>query len=254
MTHKQKFIGIFSSPVKTFNTISQQPVKHSFWLIPLIVMIIVTIVSNILMKSYPGIQSTVRTSSITALEEQLDQAVEKGIMSTAQKKEQLYAIETRLIHEDASRFIPQSIVLFISSTLNFFIVSSIFLFGTKYFLRGKGAYVQAFIAYAVPLYILVLQTLVVIVLSIITSRYLAGTSIAAFVNVNTSTIGGSILNKSDPFLIWFYCIVGIGFAKMFNGGGVMKYIGMVFLVWIGSGVLVFFLAKVVPSIRWIINI
>ena len=217
-------------------------------------MIIVTIVSNILMKSYPGIQSTVRTNSITALEEQLDQAVKKGIMTTAQKKEQLYAIDTRLIHEDASRFIPQSIVLIISSILNFFIVSSIFLLCRKYFLRGKGAYVQAFIAYAVPLYILVLQTLVVVVLSIITSRYLAGTSIAAFVNANTSTIGGSILNKSDPFLIWFYCIVGIGFAKMFNGGGVMKYMGMVFLVWFGSGVLVFFLAKVVPSIRWIINI
>ncbi len=69
-------------------------------MIPLISMIVVAILSNILIKSHPGIQQADRESSIKALEKQLDQAVEKGMMTTAQKENQLQAIETRLAQED----------------------------------------------------------------------------------------------------------------------------------------------------------
>lgn len=253
LSYQQDIIGIFSSPAKTFYNISQQPVRHSYWMIPLISMIVVAILSNILIKSHPGIQQADRESSIKALEKQLDQAVEKGMMTTAQKENQLQAIETRLAQEDPSRFVTQSIFLLVSSCLNFFIASYVFLIFVKYFLKGKGKYIHALIAYAVPLYIIIFQMIVVAVLSLISARHLSGTSIAVFVNANTSTIGGFILSKMDPFLIWFYCIVGIGFAKMFGTSSVNKYIGMVFLLWLGSGLLFFFIAKIIPSIRWIVS-
>lgn len=217
-------------------------------------MIVVLVCANIVIKSNPGIQSTARENSLRELEKQLDQAVEKGMMTPAQKNEQLQGIETRLSQEDPRRFIPQSIVLLITSSISFFIASAVIFICIKYLFQAKGGYTRALIAYAVPLYILILRMIVIVTASILIKRHLPGTSIAVFMNANTSTLGGFILNKIDPFLIWFYCIVGIGFAKMFGGGGVRKYIGLVFLLWVGSGLLFFFIAKVIPSIRWIVSI
>jgi len=187
------------------------------------------------------------------LENQLEQVVERGSMTAQQKEEQLREIERRLSHEEPSRFISQSAIISAKLTLNFFIASCAFFVCAKYVLGGKGKYINALIAYASPLYILMLQSIVVVIISTVTGISLFGTNLACLLNEFGPTFGGFLLSRIDPFLLWFYGVVGIGFAKMFGADGLTKYICMTALVWLGSGILIFFAARVFPILHWIVG-
>jgi hypothetical protein len=242
------------SPTYTFDQVAKGPVKHSLWVLPIVLMIVVSIVSNILMKSNPGIQSAIRESSIRALEQQLDKAVQNGSMTASEKEKYVKDVEAKLSHEEPSRFISQSIVISTMLIFNILIASSIFFLVTTYVLGGNGRFIKALIAYTLPMYILMIQSIVSVIISTTTGIQLSGTNLADFLNVHSPTMGGFLLGKIDPFLLWFYSIVGIGYAKMFGSGRMALYITMTLLVWLGSGILVFYAVKAFPALRWIVNI
>ena len=82
---------------------------------------------------------------------------------------------------------------------------------------------------------------------------MTGTSVADFVDVEGSSFAGFLLKKADPFSIWFYALVSLGFARMYKSENTGKYFIMVFGIWIGFGIILFFASKALPFLKWFIQ-
>jgi hypothetical protein len=118
-------------------------------------------------------------------------------------------------------------------------------------LKGEGTYKDAMIAYGLSYYILIIQAIVTVIIAFLMGKILRSTSVAEFVNVDKTSIVHWILGKIDILSIWFYIVVGIGFAKMFKSNNTKKYIFLIIGLWLGFGLLFFAIAKAVPFLSFL---
>ncbi|MBM4171319.1 MAG: hypothetical protein FJ214_05555 [Ignavibacteria bacterium] len=250
MSHTDKLVGIFSEPGNTFSKIATTGPKTSDWIFPLLVVIVVAILSNIIMMSNPVIKHSIMEKQMAQIEKNLDDAVKSGQMTETQKEQQMEAIRDQMDQGMAANLIFSIIGIVIFSFISFFVVSGVFFLFSKFVLKGSGSYKDAMSAYGLPMYIVVIQVIVMVILALVTDKFFSAVSLAEFMDSDKSTIAGFLLSKVDIFSIWFYAIIGIGFAKMFKSENTGKYFIMVYGVWIGFGLLMFFLAKALPFLRW----
>jgi hypothetical protein len=251
LSHTDKLVGVFSEPSKTFASMAKSGSKTSDWLIPITIVILVAILSNIIMMSNPTIRLTMIEKQMEQIEKQFDDAVAQGRMTEEQKQQQIDTIRERM-DEGAMgvNLIFTIIGIVVFSFISLFVVTGVFYLFAKFVMKGDGSYRDALSAYGLPHYIIVIQVIVMVILALVMKKFFTSTSIAEFMETDKSTIAGFLLNKLDIFSIWYYSIIGIGFAKMFKSENTTKYLLMVFGIWIGFGLLMFALAQVVPFLKW----
>ena len=250
MSHADKLVGVFSEPGKTFEKMSKFPAKTSDWLIPLLIMIVVTILSLSVMQSNPDIRLAMKEKQLKAMEQQFDEMVKKGQITEAQKEEQLNTMQDRMDQMGSLQIVFQSIGVIIFSFIIFFVVVGVFYLFVKYVAKGDGTYRYAMAAYGLPMYITVLQSIVAVIVSLAMNKMIMDVNAATLLNIDSSTITGFLLSKLAPFSIWFYILLAIGFAKLFKSTDTKKYIILIFGIWIGFSLIFFFLAKALPFLRW----
>lgn len=250
LNHTDKLVGVFTEPGTTFKRMSKVGVKTTDWLIPILVVIIISIISNYVMMSNPTIKYSIMEKQMTAIEERLDEMVEKGQMTESQKDEQLQQTRDFMENQGSTQMIFSTLGILIFTFVMFFIVSGVFFAVTKFGLKGEGVYKEAMGAYGLPHYIIVVQVIVMVILAFVLDRFIQGTSVAALMDSDKTTFVGWILSKLDIFSIWFYAVVAIGFAKMFKAESYGKYFAMVFGLWLGVGFIFWLLADALPFLRW----
>jgi ABC-type transport system involved in cytochrome c biogenesis permease subunit len=118
----------------------------------------------------------------------------------------------------------------------------------KFVLKGDGSYGHAMTAMGLPLYILVLQSIVMVIATLLMGKMITGLNPASLIGMDIKTIPGFLLSRLDVFSIWFYVVVGIAFAKMFRSDNVKKYIVTSIAAWLVFMFIIFGLAQVVPQI------
>ncbi|MDQ7816651.1 MAG: Yip1 family protein [Melioribacteraceae bacterium] len=250
LSHTDKLVGVFSEPGNTFAKMATVGPKTTDWIIPILVVIVVAILSNIVMMSNPVIKLSIMEKQMTQIEKQFDDAVAKGQMTEAQKEEQMDTIRDRMDQGMTANLIFTILGIVIFTFISFFVVSGVFYLFTKLALHGTGTYKEAMSAYGLSHYILVIQVIVMVILALTMNKFFSAVSVAEFMDVDKSTIAGFLLNKVDIFSIWFYAIVSIGFAKMFKSENTGKYFVMIFGIWIGFGLIMFLLAQALPFLKW----
>lgn len=250
LNHTDKLVGVFSEPANTFKRMASVGVKTSDWLIPIIVVIVVSIIANYVMMSNPTIKYSIMEKQMKAIEERLDDAVESGQMSEAQKEQQLQQTRDFMENQGNTQMIFSIVGILIFTFIMFFIVSGVFFAVTKFGLKGEGNYKEAMGAYGLPHYIIVIQVIVMVILAFVLDRFIQGTSVAAILDSDKTTFAGWALSKLDIFSIWFYAVVAVGYAKMFKSESYGKYFGMVFGLWIGVSFILWLLADALPFLRW----
>jgi hypothetical protein len=250
LSHTDKLVGVFSEPGNTFAKMAIVGPKTTDWIIPILVVIVVAILSNIVMMSNPVIKLSIMEKQMAQFEKQFDDAVAQGQMTEAQKDEQLDAIRDRMDQGMAANLIFTILGIVIFTFISFFVVSGVFYLFTKFALHGSGNYKEAMSAYGLSHYILVIQIIVMVILALTMNKFFTALSVAEFMDMDKSTIAGFLLNKVDVFSIWFYAIVSIGFAKMFKSESTGKYFVMIFGIWIGFGFIMFLLAQALPFLKW----
>jgi hypothetical protein len=250
ISHTDKLVGVFAEPVPTFEKMAKFPPKTIDWILPVIVVIVVAVLSNIVMMSNPDIRLSVMEKQMKNIEKNFDEMVTKGQMTETQKNEQMDAIRDRMSEQGMLQYIISGFGILVFTFIVFFIVSGVFLLIAKFGLKGEGTYKSAMVAYGLPYYISVLQVIVMVILAMVMNRFFTGTSVGAFMDADGSTISGWLLNKLDPFTIWFFIVSGIGFAKMFKSDDIKKYILMMIGVWLLTGLGFFYLAQAVPFLKW----
>jgi cation transport ATPase len=248
--HSDKIVGLFTEPGKTFGKMSKYPPKTVDWLIPILILIVVTILSQIVMMSNPVIKHELTEKNMAKFEKQFKQMVEKGQISQTQADEQLDTMRERMEKGGIIQLIGTIVGIPIIMFIFFFIVSGILLIIAKYILGGEGTYRGAMAAYGLPHYVMSLQVIVLVIAALVMNKYLTGISAADLMSSDKSTFIGFVLGKLDIFSIWFYILVGIGLAKMFSATNTSKYIFASLGMWIGFALLFFLLAKVLPFLNW----
>jgi len=250
LNHTDKLVGVFAEPGSTFKRISKVGIKTTDWLIPILVVIIISIISNYVMMSNPTIKYSIMEKQMQAVEERFDEMVAKGQMTEAQKDQQLQQTRDFMEQQGSTQLIFSTLGILIFTFLMFFIVSGVFFAVTKFGLKGEGNYKGAMAAYGLPHYIIVIQVVVMVILAFVLDRFIQGTSAAAILDSDKTTFAGWALAKLDIFSIWFYAVVAVGFAKMFKSESYGKYFGMVFGLWLGVSLIFWLLADALPFLRW----
>ncbi|MCL6099736.1 MAG: YIP1 family protein [Bacteroidetes bacterium] len=251
MSHTDKLVGLFSEPGNTFSKMSKFPPKTADWITPLLIIIVVTILSGIVMMSNPNIRDQVREKTMRQVEEQFNSMIANHQMTKEDADKRLDEMRDRFKQPvTVVNVVIQTVTTAILFFIVFFIVSGVFMLFVKFGLKGTGTYKDSMVAYGLPYYIMILQTIVMVIVALVMNKHMNSTSIAAFTGADTTTIGGFLLSKADIFSIWFYAAVAIGYAKMFKSNSAGKYFAMIFGLWIGFSLLLFFLAKALPFLRW----
>ncbi|MDZ7767264.1 MAG: YIP1 family protein [Melioribacteraceae bacterium] len=250
LNHSDKLVGVFSEPASTFQGISKVGVKTSDWLIPLFVVIVISIISHVVMLNNPAIKYSMMEEQMSAVEERLDDMVESGQMTEAQKEQQIQQTRDFMENQGGTQIIFSAIGIIIFTFIMFFIVSGVFYAVSKFGLKGDGDYKGAMAAYGLPHYIIVVQVIVMVILAFVFDRFLQGTSVAAILDSDKTTFAGWVFSKLDIFSIWFYGVVAVGFAKIFKAESYGKYFAMVFGLWLGVGFIFWLLADALPFLRW----
>jgi hypothetical protein len=136
LNHTDKLVGVFAEPGNNFKRISNVGVKTSDWLIPILIVIIVSIISNFVMMSNPAIKYSIMEKQMTALEERLDEMVESGQMTKDQKEQQLQQTRDFMENQGSTQLIFSTLGILIFTFVMFFIVSGVFFAVAKFGLHG----------------------------------------------------------------------------------------------------------------------
>ena len=251
MSHTDKLVGVFSEPSSTFSKMSKFPPKTSDWVIPILIVIVIAILSQVLMMNNPTIKNAVTEKQIAAVEKQFNDAVAKGQMTQTQADQQIETIRDRMEQGGAAQMIGVFVGIPIATFLFFFIVSGVYLILAKFVLKGEGTYKEAMVAYGLTHYITAIQMIIMVIAALAMNKLFTGTSVADFTGTEKNTIAGFILGKLDVFSIWFYVVFGIALAKMFKSINSQKYIIGVVVVWLVFGLLFYAIANAVPWLSFL---
>jgi hypothetical protein len=142
-----------------------------------------------------------------------------------------------------------SIGIFVVSLIWFFVFTTVGFLVAKYVLKGDGGYGQAMSAMGLPLYISVLQSILLIIVGMLMGKMLTGLNPASLTGMDAKSLPGFLLGRLDVFSIWFYVVVGIAFAKMFKSDNSKKYIIASLGIWIVFMFIIFGLGQVSPIFR-----
>jgi len=240
LNHSDKIVGVISEPKNIFETISHFPLKTIDWLLPLILVLVILCVTTVITMNNPEVKMKAKQQQ----EKVLNEMVAKGTITQEQADKQLDMMSGSLA------IIFPIIGILIIGTIFFFIISAIYYLFAKAIFKDNGSFTSVLVANGLTGYIVIIQVIITAVLTIAFGRLMMDTSAAAFVEADRGTIAGFFLAKLDPFSIWAYAVVAIGLAKLFKSQSTGKYFAMVFGIWIIGGLILFYIGKAVPFLRF----
>ena len=241
-----KMVGVLSEPSSLFERLSNLELKAMDWLIPVLLVIVLAAASNFIMMSNPEIKADMMDKQIEAMEKQLQDQVDKGNMSQEQADEFIDNTRDQMDEGGMGQIIIGAVGILVVIFITFFIIVGVFYLIINFGLGGDGSYKTAMTAYGLPYYIAALQIIVMIILAMTMNKMVTDTSVGTFLDMGKDNLIGFLSHKLDVFSIWFYAVVSIAFAKMFKSESTTKYFIMVFGMWLGISLLMYFIAQAVP--------
>ncbi|HEX9252047.1 MAG TPA: Yip1 family protein [Ignavibacteriaceae bacterium] len=245
LSHTDKIVGVISEPSTLFTKLVHLNSKVTDWLLPLTALIVVAIAATFIYMSNPEIKLEMQQQQEKAMREQFDKMVESGQITREQADEQMDKT-MQMMGGSGMMQVFSSIGILVIMLLWFFVFTTIAFLIAKFVFKGDGSYSQAMTAMGLPLYITVLQTVILIILGMLMGKMLSGLNPAALTGMDIKSFPGFLLSRLDVFSIWFYVVVGIAFAKMFKSDNVKKYIFTSVGLWLVFMFIIFGLGKVSP--------
>ncbi|MFA7229454.1 MAG: Yip1 family protein [Melioribacteraceae bacterium] len=243
LSHTDKLVGVFSEPAVMFSKTAKFPPKTSDWIVPLLITIAASILAIIVSFSNPDVRQEMRQEN----EKQIQKMVDEGQLTQEQADQQAEMTENFM--GGPFFYVTTSLSTIIVMFIFFFLVTGVFHLSAKLIFKGDATYKDSMVAYGLPYYILIIQIIVGLILTLAMGKAFRSTSVAAFLSLDKQSIVHFILSKIDIFSIWFYVVVGIGFAKMSKSADTKKYIILIVGLWLGFALLFFALGKYLPFLE-----
>lgn len=250
LSFTDKLTGIFSEPGVTYSNIASYPLKHTDWLIPVIITLVIAAVMNFLVMSNPEISYQLEQKQIAQQEKMFDDFVKKGAMtqSEADKAKEESIDKIKQFGSGVGRiFSVISIIVF--GFIAFFISCTIYFLIAKFILKGEGSYVSALIANGLTYFIVSIQSILAGIYALFTEKFVTDLSIASLLDIE-KTGAGYFLGKLEPFTIWAVVILGIGLSKMFKSEDSNKYIIAMFVWYVVWSLITFGVTSALPFLNF----
>ncbi|MFI5143958.1 MAG: Yip1 family protein [Ignavibacteria bacterium] len=222
--------GVFTEPGETFTSVKSSP-KKNYWLIPILILILVAIVTRYLVTNDEEIYSEIKTKQTESVKKRLDEAVKDGKMSQEDANTRMEQMDKQFSKSGPFFWISIIVgpILFIFIFL--FVKGLIFWGGLKIF-KSPVAYMQVIAVLGLASIIESIQAIIDTVLAIMTGRITANIGpILIFAKDSLSDKMSILLGHFDIINIWYFIVIGIGFAAV----GSLKSkqtIPLVFALWL----------------------
>ncbi len=246
LSFSDKMIGIFSEPGKTYESISNHPLRTIDWLLPFFILLFIVTATQLLLMSNKELHSVIVEKQMTKIQNNFDKMVKEGKMSQEDADKQLSLIQDRMDNFGALQMVLMVVGIFIGGFIIFFIVAGIYFLFVKFILKGDGNYTSVLIASSMTSYIVIIQVILAAIFAFMLGRPFQDTSVASFLNSDRTTYLGFFLSKLDIISIWAYAVLAIGLAKLFKSKNTTAYYLVIFGIWVVGGFILFFIGKSVP--------
>jgi len=249
LSHSDKMIGIFTEPGKTFESIANHPAKTIDWFLPFLLLLVVTAICHFVLMNNPEIKYSVTEKAIAQAQKRLDAEVKAGRITQEQANQQADRIR-EFMGGGSFQLIISIVGIFVGGFIIFFILAGIYFLFARFVLKGDGNYVSVLVPYGLVSYIAIIQIVIATILAFLFNRYFLDVGLASILDSDKSTILGFILDKINVINIWMFIVFGIGLAKMFKSKKTSKYVIMVLCLWIFGSLILFYVGKAVPFLRF----
>lgn len=221
-------INVFTSPGETFEGIRTSPTRASIWVVPLIILMLLSCCFTWLMFTNEAIKSQFMDSQRTRMEEQ----IQARRITQEQADQQLDMME-----KSGGMMIAFGIIgAVLMITIMFFLAALVFWLIGKFGLKAEAGYGKYLELYGATQWIGILGFIVTILLAVAFSSMYAspGGALAVLSNFNPKNTTHRLLSSLNIFTIWQMVVVGIGLAKYggkSSGTGIGVSLGL-FVVWV----------------------
>ncbi len=246
LSFSDKMIGIFSEPGKTYESISDHPLRTIDWMLPFFILLIIVSATQLLLMSNKELHSVIVEKQMTKIQNNFENMVKEGKMSREDADKQISIIQDRMDNFGALQMVLTIVGIFIGGFIIFFLIAGIYFLFVKFVLKGEGSYTSVLIASSMTSYIVIIQVILAAIFAFMMGRPFQDTSLASFLDSDRSTYLGFFLSKLDLISIWVYAVLAIGLSKMFKSKNSSAYFIVIFGIWLIGGFILFFIAKSIP--------
>ncbi|MCS7229445.1 MAG: YckD family protein [Candidatus Kryptonium sp.] len=217
-----KLVGVFTAPGEVFENVVKAKAQTTDWLLPILILIVLSIVSNFLKFG----NHQIRDSLVMFQEQRIDKLVEEGKMT----EEQAEIAKERISEFGRAQQIFSVLGILIGVPIVFLIVTLVYFLLGKLFFKGSVEFLTIFSIYSLSSLIGSVGVIVSTLLAFLTGSFFASASPAIFMEVSTSK-AYVLASKIEVFTIWQLIVFAIGMAKGFNKDYTSTF-ALVFGVWI----------------------
>jgi hypothetical protein len=177
LSHTDKIIGLVTEPAAMFSRTAKFPIKTLDWLLPVLIVLIITVISSIAVMSVPDIKMEIRQKTQEQINKGLEIAAKKGATADqlARQKEmgdkQLDFIGT------PAAYVVQTISILILGFIIFLIVASFYFLLFKLGFKNPITYLQTLFLYGIVQYIGTLSIIVNTLLSLVLKKAFLGVNL-----------------------------------------------------------------------------
>jgi hypothetical protein len=239
LSHSDKIAGIITEPAKTFEATAKFPPRTIDWVLPIIILLLLSIVSQFILFSNPEISYQMQQKQ----REVTQKLVQSGKMTQEQADKQAQFMT------GPTMAVIRSVSILIFGFIFFLIITGIYFLFCKFALKGDGNYISALVANGLTAYVAVIQIILATVFSIILGRMMQDVSVASLLGMEKTSLAGWLLSFIDIITIWSFSVLSIGLAKMFKSQSTVKYFILVFGLWFVWKLAVFGLGNAIPFLK-----
>ncbi|HEX3719256.1 MAG TPA: YIP1 family protein [Verrucomicrobiae bacterium] len=204
-----RLAGIITSPGEVFEEIRNARVRASNWLVPLILVCIVTAVYMCVAMSQPPVLRDMRDQGHRAIEKK----VAAGKVTQAQA-DQYEAMQEKFMTPTVVKFFWSIFAVLLSLTMFFILVTAMWL-ALKWFTSGWLGYMKMAEIYGLALVIYIPQEILRIWLVLWKQNLLATASPTLFLsNPSTSNKLDTFLSFFDVVDFWWLAVLALGVSKV----------------------------------------
>lgn len=223
--------GVFSEPGSTFQSVKQSS-KNNYWLIPLLILIVVSMLSSILVTRDEELTSEIKTQQKEAMKKRFDEAIKEGKMTKEQADEQLAQTEKMF---GGSTFVIFGLIGSIAGVLVIFFIKALIYWGGLKIFKGAAGYTDIMNVLGLTALITAIQLVVDTVLAILMGKLLM--NIGPVLLISKETVSKDMyafIANFDLINIWYTIIVGIGLSKVsdLKSSVTISFVFVLWLAWV----------------------
>jgi hypothetical protein len=221
-----KLMNVFAAPGDVFDEIKAAPPRTANWLVPTLIIAMISVISVCITFAQPAIQQTIHEQQVKAL----DQRVQQGKMTQAQEDQALQVMD-RYMGPTLLAAVGSVGVVISSFVSVFWWALLLWLFG-RWFLKAQFDYLKALEVAGLASVILVLSLVIGTLLAVVLGRLYAGPSLALLVSdLDLTKRGHLLLGAANVVYFWHTGVLALGLAKL-SAAPAVKATVIVFGYWI----------------------